>query len=111
MGRNHVHFATGLPAGFDVATEGEEGKSSEPVISGMRNSSSILVYLNMEKAMRLGMSFWRSENGVILSDGGEKKLIPLDCFQRVEERGPVGGILVSDGVVVKNVSQGKPRRK
>ncbi|KAK7705476.1 tRNA 2'-phosphotransferase [Botryosphaeria dothidea] len=54
MGRNHVHLATGLPAGFtpldDGATtnsEGEKEKKGEevvqaPVISGMRNSSRIL---------------------------------------------------------------------
>jgi 2'-phosphotransferase len=110
MGRNHVHFATGLPAGMDVATDAVGG-SSEPVISGMRNSSSVLVYVDIAKAMAMGLSFWKSENGVVLSDGGEKKLIPFECFQKVEERGADGGILVADGAVIRDISPGKARKK
>ena len=53
MSRTHVHFAPGLPAGFkSVPKDGvlatdepvEDTETSAPVISGMRNSSSVLVY-------------------------------------------------------------------
>jgi 2'-phosphotransferase len=114
MGRNHVHFATGLPAGFKTfpktvagAVEAEH-TADEPVISGMRNISSVLVYIDLEKAMRSGLKFWKSENGVILTDGGEKGVVPLEFFKRVEERGTQGGILAQDGVVIREL-RGKGR--
>ena len=111
MTRNHIHFATGLPAGFqplaggEGAAEEEEKKEAAPVISGMRNSSTILVFVDLEKALGMGYAFWRSANGVVLCDGGEKRLLPIECFKRVEERGAGGRILVSDGVVVNQVKE------
>jgi 2'-phosphotransferase len=110
MGRNHVHFASGLPAGFQpqkpssttsasgsaTTTAEEEGgdKSSTnpnpkaakatakgaaseaaPVISGMRNSSTVLIFLDVPRALAAGLELYRSANGVILSPGivGAKK--------------------------------------
>jgi 2'-phosphotransferase len=123
MARTHVHFATGLPRGWTVPAEllkageappavtddggaaeaGEQagGEGSAAVVSGMRASSSVLVFVDMEKAMGRGLKFWRSENGVVLCDGGEAGLVPLECFRLVEERGAAGStVLVRDGVVV-----------
>lgn len=126
MGRNHIHFAPGLPAGFDKdnksseATtstststtmmidddDGEEKEEKEkekekeiPVISGIRASSKILIYLDLAKAMQAGIKFWRSDNGVILSEGDENGLISMHFFQRVEDRTKEGGgaILIRDG--------------
>jgi len=104
MGRNHVHFATGLPAGFK-ALEDEGAEDQLPVVSGMRNSSTILIYLDTKKALELGYVFGMSANGVVLADGGEKSIIPIECFQRVEERGGGGKVLIQDGVVVGEVSK------
>ena len=102
MTRNHVHFASGLPAGFkslaEAASAGDEVKS-EPVISGMRNSSSILIYVDIRKALEGGIKFWRSANGVILSEGDENGLIPAAFFKRVEER-KASKILMKDGKLV-----------
>jgi len=109
MGRMHVHFAKGLPAGFSRMGDGNAGHEANgnqetqapPVISGMRNSSAVLVYLDIAKAMDLGLKFWESDNGVILCDGGDDGIIPLSCFERVEERaGKINKILVKDGQVV-----------
>lgn len=111
MGRNHVHLATGLPAGFtpldDGATtnsEGEKEKKGEevvqaPVISGMRNSSRILVYVDVGRAMGAGVPFWRSANGVVLTEGGKDGVLGVEFFERVEDR-RAGVVLVRDGVVV-----------
>jgi len=105
MGRTHVHFASGLPAGFKSVTEStaDEGESptAAPVISGMRNSSSVLVYVDIKKAMDGGINFWKSENGVILSEGNEEGLIKLEYFKSVEDRSGDVGVLVQDGQVVK----------
>ncbi|EMF17431.1 phosphotransferase KptA/Tpt1, partial [Sphaerulina musiva SO2202] len=97
MGRNHIHFAPGLPA---EGKEKEKEKEKEiPVISGIRASSKILIYLDLAKAMQAGIKFWRSDNGVILSEGDENGLISMHFFQRVEDRTKEGGgaILIRDG--------------
>ena len=71
MKRNHIHFATGLL--------GEEG-----VISGMRYSCTVLIYLDFEKALKEGVQFFKSENGVVLTEGvkGEGYL-PKEYFSKV----------------------------
>mmetsp|Transcript_5699 Transcript_5699/g.13118 ORF Transcript_5699/g.13118 Transcript_5699/m.13118 type:complete len:239 (-) Transcript_5699:342-1058(-) len=71
MSRNHIHFAAAMP--------GEDG-----VISGMRSSCQVTIYLNTQSAMDLGCLFYRSANGVILSAGlGERGTIPASCFDKV----------------------------
>ncbi|CAM6098051.1 unnamed protein product [Calypogeia fissa] len=69
MGRNHVHFASGVPG-------------SEDVISGMRSSCEVLIYLNVEKALTDGMKLYISENKVILTEGFEG-VVPPDYFKEV----------------------------
>ncbi|KAK8213586.1 tRNA 2'-phosphotransferase [Zalaria obscura] len=131
MTRTHVHFASGLPAGFksvavadteadsasasagdshDNNAEKEKEKEAAPVISGMRNSSSVLVFVDIRKAMAAGLKFWRSENGVILSEGDENGVIPLEYFQRVEDRTGGLGVLVLDGKVVKEAPEAWARK-
>lgn len=113
MGRTHVHFASGLPAGFKMMTaatsnneeDGESSKVQPPVISGMRNSSSVLVFVDIKKAMDAGLEFWISENGVILSEGDENGIIGLRFFSRAEDRTGGVGVLVQDGVVVNEAPE------
>ena len=71
-------------------------RHKEPVISGMRNTSSVLIYLDIDKALRAGLKFWQSKNGVVLSNGDEAGIIPLEFFERVEDR-KNGGIIMRDG--------------
>lgn len=130
MGRNHVHFARGLPEGVeeiidsvteklgsvnldDVVAVGVEAESTqkdtpsgakkqkEAVISGMRKASTILIYIDLHKATNeKGIKFWISDNGVVLSEGDEKGLIPVEVFKKVEDR-KNGVVLVQDGVLLK----------
>ena len=72
MRRQHVHLARGLP--------GESG-----VISGMRKSCEVLVWVDLAKARAAGMTFYESENGVVLTDGFGGS-VPPEFFDRVEER-------------------------
>jgi len=69
MSRNHIHLAKDLP--------GESG-----VISGMRRSCQVLIWIDIAAAEQAGLVFVRSENGVILTKGP----IPPSCFSRVVER-------------------------
>ena len=72
MGRQHVHLARDLP--------GESG-----VISGMRKSCEVLVWVDVTRARAAGMVFYESENGVVLTDGFGGA-VPPRFFDRVEER-------------------------
>ena len=78
MERNNIHMATGLP-------------SEAGVISGMRRSSELLIYIDMSRAMASGIPFYLSSNGVVLTPGvGSEGYIPPEFFRSV--------IRVADGV-------------
>lgn len=109
MNRNHVHFATGVPeklrqtggttsSSNDVATLPAKQLNTPDVVSGMRVTSTILVFLDLRKALEQGLKFWMSENGVVLTAGGEDGVVPVELFQKVEEVG--GHVLVEEGQVV-----------
>lgn len=105
MGRNHVHFASGLPAGFASVVEQDEAtETAAPVISGMRKTSTVLVFLDLAKALDAGLTFGLSDNGVVLTEGNKEGLVPLELFQRVEDRTGMG-VLVEDGKVVKEAPE------
>ena len=73
MGRNHIHFARGL--------HGADG-----VISGMRSSCQVVLYINLAAAMADGIQFFISQNGVILTPGDQFGTLPLKYITRVEPR-------------------------
>jgi len=56
MARNHVHLARGLPSGGGV-------------ISGMRASCEVAVWVDVAAAMNEGVPFFESANGVLLTPG------------------------------------------
>nr|POE88176.1 trna 2'-phosphotransferase 1 [Quercus suber] len=113
MGRNHVHFATGVPQGFTslggaaISSSQQPQDASEeqpevalPVISGMRNTSTILIFLDLRKALEAGIRFGMSANGVILSEGNADRVVPVKFFTKVEDW-RVGKVLVENGVVLE----------
>ncbi|KAK5742248.1 tRNA 2'-phosphotransferase [Elasticomyces elasticus] len=116
ISRNHVHFATGLPEGFtSIVENGAEFTVEAPVISGMRKSSTVLVFLDVSKAMDAGIKLWMSDNGVVLSEGNAEGLIPLEVLRLVEDR-TGEGVLLQDGKIVKEApsswaAKGKGRGK
>ena len=56
MGRNYIHLARGLP--------GEPG-----VISGMRDSCNLLIWVDIRMATSAGLLFYASESNAILTEG------------------------------------------
>ncbi|KAK5018222.1 tRNA 2'-phosphotransferase, partial [Cryomyces antarcticus] len=100
MGRNQMHFAAGLPKGFVQhrdSTSDSAPPHQDPVISGMRASSTVLIHVDLPAALDAGIRFWRSDNGVLLSSGVEEAdadveagmpagVVPLRFFKRVEDR-------------------------
>lgn len=121
MSRIQVHFAIGptieevFPNGRDAAPVKLEPKSKQTVISGMRSDAEILIFINLRKAMEAGCPFYRSENGVILSEGisssgnseeqgaDATKIIPLEFFDVVVERKVGLGILWENGKLVQEL--------
>lgn len=85
MKRNHIHFAPGLPAGFITGKlEVTNDENAVKVISGMRTSCDVLIYIDGQKCAKDNLRFFRSDNGVILTSGsGERGILPVCYFSKV----------------------------
>ena len=116
MGRTHIHFAMGVPevgrpakVGGDIgkveASNSETLQTSEAdtaeispapipddasmpaVISGMRRAANVLIWVDVRRSMEeAGLKWWRSANGVILTEGDENGVVPMRFVGRVERR-------------------------
>ena len=64
--RHHVHFQDGWP-------------KSERCLSGMRDDSDVLIYLDIPASLSRGLRLFRSENGVILTPGFHG-VVPTELF-------------------------------
>ena len=68
MKRNHIHFA-----------------KTKNVSSGIRKNADVYIYIDVANAIKDGIKFYESSNGVILSPGiGDKGIIPNKYFSKVE---------------------------
>ncbi|CAK9078941.1 tRNA 2'-phosphotransferase 1 [Durusdinium trenchii] len=72
MGRNHIHFVP-----HEVG--------SRTVISGMRQDCTVAIYLDVPKALDMGIKLFRSANDVVLTRGDEAGHVPTELFTRVVE--------------------------
>ncbi|KAJ6613325.1 KptA family-domain-containing protein [Mycena sp. CBHHK59/15] len=70
MKRNHIHLAQGV--------------AGDNVISAMRRSSQILIFIDVQRAIDRGIKFFMSDNGVILTEGDEHGILGTQFFARVE---------------------------
>jgi 2'-phosphotransferase len=52
----------------------------------MRESAQVLIYIDVQKAVDGGISFFLSENGVVLTEGGDRGFLSSEYFLRVEDR-------------------------
>lgn len=128
MGRNHVHFATGPTLESVLASQREHSETGNTkvddgqVISGMRRDAQVLIYIDLKKALAGGVPFWRSENGVILSEGlavssgqestdlNVQKVVSVDFFDVVVERKVGLGKIWEKGNVVQELPESLTRR-
>lgn len=58
MGRNHIHFCTGLP-----------GSGANSANSTMRKSADVAIFVDVASAITAGIEFLQSSNGVVLTKG------------------------------------------
>jgi 2'-phosphotransferase len=80
MTRNHIHFATGLPR-------------DDGVISGMRRSCEVYIFIDIAKCVRDQVPIYQSANGVLLSDGvGGSGILQMEYFSHVTDK--TGNILL-----------------
>lgn len=70
MNRQHIHLAIGLP-------------SAGNVISGMRSSCQVAIYIDLPKAIKDGIKFYRSANDVILCPGNSDGFLRPKYFLKV----------------------------
>ena len=71
MDRYHIHFAEKMPNDPDLK-------------SGMRDSSEVIILLDVEKCLKDGIPLRKSTNGVILSIGkGDTGAIPSEYFRSI----------------------------
>lgn len=94
MGRQHVHFAlrvpdSALPSAAVSVSDPLIGRSntSTPVISGMRATAQILIWVDVKRSLAGGLKWWKSANGVILTEGDANQFVLMEWVDRVERRG------------------------
>jgi 2'-phosphotransferase len=74
MKRQHIHCATGLP-------------TDDGVISGLRKSCNVYVFINAAKCAADGIVFYRSDNGVLLTAGvNNEGNLPIEYFSHVTDK-------------------------
>ncbi len=62
-------------------------ETKEQVISGMRASADHLVWVDVKRsAAEGGLKWWKSANGVVLTEGDEHGVVALKWVRRVEVR-------------------------
>lgn len=88
MARNHIHLAQDVGSSNVIS-----GTHRIPSVvswvfldgaTGMRKSSEILVYIDVQKAINAGTKFYLSANGVVLTEGDEQGFLLPRFFSRVE---------------------------
>jgi 2'-phosphotransferase len=69
----------------------------------MRKSAQVLIYIDVRNALDAGISFFLSENGVVLTEGDEHGILSTEYFLRVEDRQgrPISGWPVSSTLTEK----------
>lgn len=77
MNRNHIHFTSKDKIDFS--------SNKEEKVSGFRESSQILIYIDFKRAISDGIKFFKSENNVILSAGVNGCIAPK-YFQKIVDR-------------------------
>jgi 2'-phosphotransferase len=74
MNRQHIHCATGLP-------------TDDGVISGLRKSCNVYVFIDAAKCATDGIVFYRSDNGVLLTAGvNNEGNLPVEYFSHVMDK-------------------------
>ena len=66
-------------------------------MSGMRRDAEMIVEIDIEGSLREGLKWWKSENGVLLTEGDEQGVLSTRFFKKVTGRKEDIGVLWKDG--------------
>jgi 2'-phosphotransferase len=103
MGRTHIHLSP-LAAYQEFSEKGAGKDGKEGALSGMRRDADVVFVVDARKAaVEGGCRFWRSENGVVLTEGREG-VLAMEFVERVEDRRGLG-TLWEAGKVVKELPE------
>lgn len=79
--------STTHPAPVSEAPNPPSSAETEKIISGMRASATVLIWVDVKRSLSAGaLQWWRSANGVVLTEGDADKLVRLEWVHRVERR-------------------------
>ncbi|KAA8905730.1 phosphotransferase 1 [Sphaerosporella brunnea] len=126
MGRTHIHLSPlaayrefnsradpsgSAPNESDHRRPARGGKNKQQeALSGMRRDAEVVFIIDARRAAEHGgCKFWRSANGVILTEGNADGVLGMDYVERVEDRRGLG-VLWEGGKVVKELPVGLKNR-
>lgn len=75
-------------------------------MSGMRHDAELVVELDVEASLRDGIKWWKSDNGVVLTEGDGNGLLSCKYFKMVTGRKVDVGVLWQDGEKVADLPAG-----
>jgi 2'-phosphotransferase len=114
MGRTHIHLSpltayqefsarnAAAPATSPSDGRGQGGRK-DGALSGMRRDAEVVFVIDARRAAEHGScKFWRSSNGVVLTEGNADGVLGMEYVERVEDRRGLG-ILWEGGKVVKEL--------
>jgi 2'-phosphotransferase len=55
------------------------------LFQGMRISSQIFIFINVQKALDAGIKFFLSDNGVVLTEGDAEGFLRPEFFEKAED--------------------------
>lgn len=89
MTRNHIHLAQNVPGSGVISGVYPILITISIIIlhankTGMRNSSQILIFVDVQKALDMGIKFYLSANGVVLTEGNSDGFLSPEFFLQVE---------------------------
>lgn len=72
---------------FDAPAVSTPGEQPPKVISGMRKDATVLVWVDVRRSLQeAGLKWWRSANGVLLTEGDEEGKVGLEWIVKAEKR-------------------------
>lgn len=117
MGRQHVHFALRAPDSVLSSAAASVSDSLvgttdtyTPVISGMRATAQIMIWVDVKRSLAGGLKWWKSANGVILTEGDANKFVKMEWVDRVERRGGELAWKAGEEIVEPRVGYGKLKK-
>jgi RNA:NAD 2'-phosphotransferase (TPT1/KptA family) len=92
LGRNPIHFCSGMIGrGMTVASRALFINKKGGVIPGIRSNCEVLVYIDLQRAIKDKIKFYRDEDGVLSTHGNKHSVISPKYFTHAIHVSPTTG--------------------